>query len=240
MVWVAGPVPGKEAREGGRVSAGTGRLCGWGAGSVGVAPGWTTPCGRVSCWNTCAAASWAACWTRACTSGSVTVVAPGGRAVGSAECAPVVPGGCGENVGDGVCCESGGTGGLDVDGGIGSQDTSSGAGSSDAGGGCGAVGTLGRAGDGGGSSAGGKATGGRGCHVVGSAAGPCLAGVAGGCGVSRSRYSLSRATSCALSPECGRPRARQSRERVDLSCASRRTVRMSGVSIAVGRNTKTD
>ena len=35
----AGPAHGKETSKGGRVSGGEGRLCGWGAGSVAVAPG---------------------------------------------------------------------------------------------------------------------------------------------------------------------------------------------------------
>ena len=34
----AGPVHWKDASEGGRVSAGEGRFCGWGTGSVAVAP----------------------------------------------------------------------------------------------------------------------------------------------------------------------------------------------------------
>ena len=33
----AGPAHGKDASEGGRVSAGEGRLCGWGTGSMAVA-----------------------------------------------------------------------------------------------------------------------------------------------------------------------------------------------------------
>ena len=35
----AGPAHGKDASEGGRVSGGDGRLCGWAAGSVAVALG---------------------------------------------------------------------------------------------------------------------------------------------------------------------------------------------------------
>ena len=118
----AGPVPGNEAREGGRVSGGAGRLCGWGAGSVGVAPGSATLCSKVNCRNTRVATSWVACWVRACMSGGVAVVAPGGRRVGSVECVPVGPGNCGANGSDRGCGTGSGTGGRDVGGGIGNQD----------------------------------------------------------------------------------------------------------------------
>ena len=132
----AGPVPGKEGRKGGRVFGGAGRLCGWGAGSAGVAPGWATLCLNVNCRNTRAVASWAACWARACMSGGVAVAAPGGSTVGNAECVPVGPGSCGANGSDRGCGTGGGTGGRDVGGGVGNQDASGGVGSGDAGGGC--------------------------------------------------------------------------------------------------------